>query len=296
MANKQIITIYRTKGFFNESQDGLDEYLSQSKQSIGSNWASSQNKQIGTGLTPTEIQILLPHLIDLDASDRDFKKAVKEFYESIHTPVDYRTGVELNIALADMDAPLSEKNLPENIMDYVKYKHALQHPEVAHTADDATGNQLYKFYIHNPVDVKKKTSDLREKRDEALAEYLKLTKEKSEDKIDNVLLLFGEDVRLYGDRDSKLEFLSERAKSDKLETLIAFIEKSTDKDIEFKALLAKAVKVSVLKTVGTRYVYVENGQVLAHSQDEAVLNLKDDADLLTSIKALVQDKIKASKK
>ena len=293
---KQVITIFRTRTFFNESQDKLDDFLENTKQSIGSNWASASSKQIGTGLTPREVDLLLPRLIDLDAGERDFRKGVKEFYESIHTNVDYRTGVELNIALEDNEEPLSKDNLPVNILDYVKYKHALQHPEVAKSKDEAHGNQLYRFYIHNPQDVKKKSTDTRAKRDEALAEYLKLAKEKNEEKIDNVLLLFGQDVRLFADRDSKLEYLSDKANSTEVEVLKSFVENATDKDIEHKALLVKAVKVGVLKLAGARYIYVDNGQVLAHSLDEAILDIQENKDdVMVQLKALVQDKIKASK-
>ena len=292
---KHTINIYRTRTFFNESQDGIDEYLAATKQSIGSNWSSSSNKQIGTGLTPTEISILIPHLIDLEPTDRDFKKAVKDFYQSIHTNVDYTSGVELDISLHNNDEPLSVDNLPNNVYDYVKYRHAMQHPEVAPNAETAKGNSLYRFYIHNPLEVKRKTTDIRERRDEALAEYLKLTKEKGEEKIDNVMFLFGEDARLY-DKDAKLEFLSAKANSSDSEVLSIFIKNATDKDLDLKGVLAKAVKVGVLKMAGARYLYVENGNVLAYSQDEAVLNLKEDADTLTALKALIQDKTKTKAK
>lgn len=279
--------------FISQSQQGLDGYLAQSKQPVGGYWASASSKAIGTGLTPDEVNLLLPLVLDIDSKDREFRAEVRKFYEALETPVDYHTGKTLKISLTDDDKPLSEKNLPVDVMDYIRYRHILGNPEVAESKEKAAGNRLIRFYIHNPNAVKEQGNKLREKRSEAMALYLKLTKE--EIRVDNVLALYGEDPRAFADMEEKLSFLEKKSQADKLEDVQKFIDILEDKQLEIKGFINKLVKTGVLKEVGTRYLIAQTGKILADDIDGAIVELSDEtnnSELIVVLKTQLQEKMK----
>lgn len=292
-AQPKTVTIYRMPSFLSESQQGLDGYLAMSKQPVGGYWASTSSKAVGTGLSPNEINILLPLVLDIHHEDREFRQEVRKFYESLETPVDYKHGKTLNIGLEDDSKPLSKSNLPQDVMDYIRYRHALGNPEVAASRDEATGNRLKRFYIHDPNAVKENSNKLREKREEAMTLYLSISKE--EVKVDNVLALFGEDPRTFNDLDDKLENLQKKTQSSDLKELQKFIDIAEDNQLEIKGFIQKLVKVGVLKIVGTRYVVAENGTVLADDLQGAVIELSDEeknSELIVVLKSQLQEQLK----
>jgi hypothetical protein len=287
------ITIFRTVGFFGSSQPGAPAYLANSKQSIGGYWASATSKAIGTGMTPTEIQIVLPLVIDVEATDRDFRKEVKAFYEGLETKVDYTRGVELNTDLHDDTKPLSKDNLPNEPMDYIRYKHALGHPEVALSLEASKGNSIKKFYVHEPGVVKDLKAGLRKRKDEAMQAYINITGKP--EKVDNVLALLGKDPRSFKDDSEKLEFLQGRATSIVLEELDTFITTVADKQLETKGFIQKLVTTGVFKTIGTRYMVTETGTIVGNDLEETILELEDEeknSQLIVSLKAKLQDEMK----
>lgn len=287
------VSIYRTEGFFNTSQPGAAAFMASAKMSIGGYWASASSKAIGTGLTPTEQNILLPLVLDMHPDDREFRKTVREFYEALTTKVPYSTGVTLKIELEDPSKPLSITNLPKEAMDYIRWKHALGHPDVAADKEAAAGDMLKKFYVHDPSTVKDKKADLRKLKEEAMAAYLALSKD--ETKVDNVLALLGEDPRGFKDLSEKLEFLQTRSASADSEELKTFTETAGDNQLEIKSFIKKLALTGVLRTVGTRYLVEGTNEVLGNDLEETVLELQDEeknSELIVVLKAKLQDQMK----
>jgi len=291
-SNLKTVTIFRTTSFLSESQKGLDEYLANSKRSIGGYWASTSSKAIGTGLTPNEQNLLLPLVLDISPEDREFRAEVRKFYEALETKVPYKTGKQLIVSLADDSSPLSKENLPVEVMDYIRYKHAIGNPEVAMSQDAATGNQLKTFYIHNPKDVKSKNTSVREKREDAMTLYLSISRD--EEKVDNVIAMFGKDPRTFADESEKLDFLQAKTNSNNAEELDMFIKIVEDKDLEVKSFIKKLVQTGVLKTIGSRYMTISNNTIIGDTLEETILELQNakNSELLVVLKSELQAKAK----
>jgi hypothetical protein len=286
------VTIFRSKSFFETSQPGAAAYLAKSKQSIGGYWASPQSKAVGKGLTPTQERILLPPIIDVDADDRDFRKEVKAFYEGLETKVPYIGGITLTISLEDDSKELSKDNLPINIMDYLRYKHALGHPEVAESFDLAEGDLMKNYYVHDPSTVKDRKADLRKTKDEAMQAYLNISN--NPEKVDNVLALLGEDPRKYTAAE-RLDLLQAKAASNVHAELTTFIGTVADKQLEIKGFIKKLVATGILKTVGTRYMFTDTSAIIGNDLEETVLELQDEAknsETIIVLKAKLQDAMK----
>ncbi len=283
------ITFFRSATFLNESQVGMQQYMAKSKQAIGGYWASTSSKAQGTGLTPSEIKMLLPEVLEIHPDDREFRQKVKEFYESMDTQVPYGVGRTLNISLEDDEKELSEKNLPVEVMDYLRYRHAIKHPEVAMSKADAIGNQLIKFYVHNPEEVKETSKELREKRRDAMTLYIQVSTD--EEKMTNVMALFGEDPRAYTYAE-KSDFLEAKVQSKVLADVTKFIDIVNDKQLETKAFINKLVKTGVLKNVGTRFAVTQTNAILADDMDAMIIEMQDEetnSELIVSLKAQLQE-------
>lgn len=290
--NVRHVTFFRSSSFLNESQVGLAEFMSKTKQSIGGYWASTQSKAQGTGLTQSEIRMLLPAVLDIHPDDREFRPKVKEFYEGINTTVPFKQGVTLNIGLENNEEELAADNLPLEVMDYIRYRHALGHPEVAKNKDAAIGNQLIKFYMHNPEEVKNQGTDLRDKRREAMALYIALSTDVI--KVDNVLALYGKDTRTFNSLGDKLEFLETKTQSKELKDILNFITIAEDRQLETKGIINRMVTTGILKNVGTRFVLTETNAIIADDLDAMVIELQDEeknGELILSLKAKLQQEM-----
>lgn len=293
--NSKVVTIYRSRTFANEAQKGLEDFFAGATKSIGSYWESTNSKIVGSGLSITEQNILMPLLIDLPVEDREFRKKVKEFFEEMVTKVPYKDGVTLEIGLEESnDKKLSATNLPIKLMDYVRWRHASGHPEVARTRDEAEGNQLKKYYIYDPNTIKQKSNSLRDARDKAMEYYLVIKKDEA--KVDNYLALLGEDPRAYADFDDKLEVLTKLVNSTEIEAVERFTALYEDPKTELKALVEKMVIMGILKRIGNRYLIAETDRILGDGLEEVLLELEDEAkngELITVLKSQLQEKLKA---
>src|SRR5690606_22846505 len=90
MPSKKIF-IKRNRPFIHEQLHSTEarEYLSLSRRSIGSYWATKDSRRSGTGLNDEEVKLLLPQILEVQADDRDFRKTVGRFYEEISTLIPY---------------------------------------------------------------------------------------------------------------------------------------------------------------------------------------------------------------
>jgi len=292
--NSKQVTIFRARSFVADAQKGLDDFFAQSTKSIGSYWESTSSKKTGTGLSISEQNLLMPEMIDLSTEDKDFRKKVKEFFDEINTKIPHKEGLKLEIGLSvDNDKPVSKDNLPISIMDYIRWRHALGHPEVADNKDEAMGNQLISYYIFDPEGLKAKNQDLIDARDTAMEYYLLLKKDK--EKLDNFLAMLGEDPRGFEDQQEKLDFLTNIINSRETEKVNDFVTLYEDPKLENKSLLEKMVLTGVLKRVGPRYIVAETDAILGNSQEEALFEIEDQKNeqLMVALKTLLQEKMAA---
>lgn len=292
--NSRTITIFRAERFIQRAQGtGADEYFAASRVGIGSYFESVNSQKIGTGLSFTEEDLLLPYVLDIPSDDREFRKKVSEFYGDINTDVPFRTGAELEIGLnTSNDRPVSKDNLPIKVMDYLRYRHALKHPKVAITKEAGDGNMTKEFYIFDKENVQSKNSKKTQQMDKALEEYLKI-KNKPEE-VEQMLTLLGVDPREFTGKDREnlmIEALREKAEK----TAEKFLEAFEQGDLQIRAWIVTMVNTGVLKKVGQKYLETQNSETIGNSMDEAIAFFKDEdqSAVVTMLKARMQEAIKA---
>lgn len=288
MSSKKV-TIFRAGSFLSKAQTGLEDFFSQSSVSIGSYWESVGTKRVGTGLSFEEEAVLLPLILDTPAEDRDFRKSVTKFYVELDTKVPYQTGITLEVGLLqDNSKPLSKDNLPINVMDYLRYRHALKHPQVAKSKDNAEGNGLIQFYIFDKSSVLESNKKNMDILDSALVNYSKVKKDA--DKVNKLLTLLGTDHRAFetdSDRVLGLRKLVE-AKPDEFNTIY------TDNELDFKYSIQAMVNTGVLKQIGEKYQDAETKKFVANNKEELLVLMQDEkqSDLVVLLKARLQENLK----
>lgn len=288
--NSRVVTIYRKGSFIADAQqNSAPEFMQMSKQSIGSYYENSYSKTIGSGLNFAEQALLMVSLVDCPSEDRNFRQKVSEYFANIKTAVPYDKGRKLEIGLTeDNNKPLSAKNQPLNLSDYITYRHALGHPLVAPSKEAADGDMLKQYYIFDPQAAEDSQVKIDEMKDKALEIYLKV--KNSPEKIDMVLTLLKEDPRLFTGKNAeakKLTKLKEYADNKPL----AFVEAFSDKHLEDSYTLMTMANTGVLRQVGEKYIDLETGETLGHNLKEAIAWMKDKAnsDRVVILKARLQE-------
>lgn len=298
--NSKTVTIFRAGSFLSRMQGPeLEDYFAASKKTIGSYWESSFSKKIGTGLSFEEENILLPYVLDLPAEDRGFRQKVTDFYTEISTRIPYNTGLKLEIGLMkDNNKPISldskninNSNLPINTNDYIKYRHALKHPLVAESKEEAEGNPLKEFYIFDSSEVNRKNAKAADTRDTASQIFLAI---KNDDiKVDMMLTLLGVDVNLFD---------GDNAKELKLERLREFVDDSPEEvidinnniDLEIHYWIKTLVNNKIIKQISAKYFDAETNRLLGNNLEEMTVFFKDDtnSDVILALKARNQEVVK----
>lgn len=182
-ANSKIVFLKRTRPFIHEAMNSevMQQELAYTKRSISSYFAGPNSAKIGTGLTPSEEKLLVPALLGIEVNDKFYEKLTL-FFTEIDTKVPHGDiGLQLEVGLElDNAQPITFTkevdgkvliNMPLNIMDYIRYRHAIKFPYTALSPEAAEGNQLMWFYIQDPkLVLNSKISDL-ELKDSAMADY-----------------------------------------------------------------------------------------------------------------------------
>lgn len=274
--NSRVVTLYRKESFLMNAQaESAPEFLEQSKQSIGSYWKNSYGHTIGSGLNFTEQKLLMPTIIDCEVGDKDFRNKVANYFTTIRTVVPYKEGRKLEIGLEkDNTKPLDEDNMPLDIHDYISYRHAIEHPWVAVTEEEARNNMIAQYYLFDPQASEDAEILLNSARDKALEMYLQV--KKTPEKIDMLLTLLNVDPRLFAGKNAtalKEERLNEIAtkQPDK------FVETIEFKNFDERYRLITMINVGVLKRIEARIMDLETGETIGHDMEEAIVWVKDKA-------------------
>lgn len=289
--NSRKVTIFRAINFMQRAQkdEAAGEFMSMAAQAIGPYFQSHTSKIIGSGLSIPEQELLMPHMLSIDATDREFRKSVFEFFNSLTTKVPFSTGMTLEIGLTENnEKPLSKANMPINIEHYIRWRHAKNHPWVAGSRADSEANQLKKFYIHDTELQFKEDTDKMVLQDKADEIWLKI--KNSSEKVGMLLTLLGFDVR---------DYLGRNEEQKKQNVLRDYIDKNapqflkvyeTDR-FEMKYWLKAMVTAGVVQLVNTSYMVKETNKLLGRSELEAILYLEDpnNADTLMFLKGSTQD-------
>lgn len=237
-----------------------------------------KHKAPASGLTFDEEKILMPVVIRVEPTDKDFRRSVTDFYHNFGTKVP-QDGLKLQVSLQNDALPLSADNLPQNINDYLSYKHMLEHNDVA--LDKACAEREYnkKFYILDPDGVTKDAIQINELEDKATVLYMRFKEDTI--KLDQILTMLGVNITKMNPDAKVLKFKELSKKDDKFneteqrEAFERFINTAEDKDLEYRYLIQEMIGAQYLKRVGTALHYNESGDVIGQDMDATVMYFKN---------------------
>ncbi len=277
---EKIVYLKRKPTFVENSNTDpqVQEYFNMSYKAVGS-YYKDFGRQFGSGLTREETNLLIPEMTGYypEHDKREFNRSVAEFYKNMNTKVPAE-GLRLNIAL-EKDGPLSNDNFPVKAHNYIVYKHAMGHPEVAESLEEANKYDHKRFYIEDSDSVLKETSELSNKEDAARLEYYRLIDDS--DKVNHMLTMLGKTHSKMEDSEKKV-LLKEFVTIDKSlnaasneQRMDHFIALSSDKYLEIKYRIEEMVRVEVLERVGQRILIKETGDEIGKDIKEASLWFRD---------------------
>lgn len=291
--NSKTVTVFRAGSFLSRAQNKeVDDFLSTAKRSIGSCWESTSSKKVGTGLDFNEEALLLPLVLDVPSEDREFRKKVTQFYVDIDTQVPHKTGKVLEVGLLDSnEKSVGAKNMPINIMDYLRYRQIMIHPKVALTKDDAEGNPLKEFYIFDKTDTIKKNIKATDEKDAAMTIYLEV--KNNPEKVKELLTVLGVDPREFtGPNVDKLRAEALRAKAE--EDATTFCKIHREEDLDIKSWIKTMLNTGVFKNIGDKIIDGETNKLIGNNLEEVVFYFKDDenSDMVIMFKSRMQEALK----
>lgn len=269
---EKLVYLKRAAPFIHEhiKTEAMQNDLAQSHRSIGSYFASKDSKRLGTGLTVEEERLLMPLLLKVDPANYvEFSKAKEDHYTNIVTKIPGGSkGRELNIGLEDNSKPLGYKfkeedgkvgiNLPDNIEDFCRWRHAIGFYHTAPSVEAAKGNQLAWYYIEDPTKVLLAEFADVEMKDNALLEYAKI-----KDNIDSVTMLLTVLKTFARKQNGKPPLnpanLGEKEKIIALRDIAVtrpekFFEFATDKNLKKRYLVEEALSTGVIGRIGNMFV------------------------------------------
>ena len=273
----KIVEIHRKQNFLQGANADADvqEYMSLSFRAIGS-YFREIGKVYETGLTREEENLVMPELmggITPGDDKNEFRRQVQTFFKDINTKIPAE-GLKLQIGL-QQEGPLSENNPPLKPMDYVRYKHAIKHPQVAMDKDSAEKYQHILFYVVDKAAQLDSKSKLQQYEDAAQTEYLQINKDLS--KVEMVLTLLGVNTRNLTESDMVIQLKAlatiDVESSDLMNTerLQKFVAVVNDKELITKYDIMEMVRNNILDRVKTKILLKETGETIGDNLKEAVI-------------------------
>lgn len=289
--NSKTVTIFRAGSFLSRAQgETVQDHFASSSVSVGSYFESANSSMVGSGLDFKEQELLMPILVDAPKEDREFRKLVRAYFEAINTKIPHNTGCVLEIGLLESnDKPLSKDNMPIDISDFVRYRHARAHPYMAQSMQEANSNPLKQYYIFDKVEAQKKINTRDKVKDAAMQIYLAAKKEIA--KVNMMLTLLNVDIREYevgeaGDA-QKVVKLRELAETDPTK----FVKIHDEEDMDIRYWIEAMRTTGVMKLIGQKYVDGETNKVIGNTLEETMFYFKDEtnSDQVTLLKARLQE-------
>jgi hypothetical protein len=289
--NNKVIAIKSKLPIAHEAQKELEEWFKETRRSIGSYYRGGGSKKSGSGMETWEEDIVMPIVLGMQLTDKDYRGEVDLYFTNMNTRVPYPEGAVLQVGMTeDNDKPLTFKdangekviNTPLNIEDYIKYRHATKHPEVAPSEDDK-GATIYKYYIEDKNLTKLRARKGEDLVDTALEYFLDVRRTPKEVAMHLTLLGTNYTTIDKEDRGSKLKSLILEGKAE------AFITNYKDADNLIKFDISNYVRTKVITKEGSRYIF--DGEQLGVSEKDFVEFIKDENNnhIMALVKARYQE-------
>ena len=274
----KFIYVKRSSPFVHDqiNSEEMQQQLAETSKSIGSYFANKDSAELGSGLTPTEKQLLICAQLGISV-DLNFHAKVQTFYTDIYTKIPGgKVGLKLNIGLEDNAKPLSATNMPVKLIDYIKYRHIIGYPNTALSPEAAKGNSIIEYYIEDPTKVLEISYKNNEIKDKAMSEYLRI---KDDVKKANMVLhlMKGYIKKVAGMPPVNINNLGVQDKILQLKDLSImrpekFYEVATDEHLSRKFFVEELLDASILTRIGTSIVDVEDSNtVLGQTVEETLM-------------------------
>jgi hypothetical protein len=205
---------------------------------------------VGTGLSFEEVKRIMPGVIATEPNDPKFRSEVDKYFNNMMIPIPYE-GRELEIGI-DTDT-----SLPVNIVDWLRYKFVLNHPQVALSKKDADSSQTKVYYLEDDQADSERQSESIIYETKAAIEFAKLVEDKV--KFDWVLRELSFRYPEIGSI-SKLISLTSDKKNIALNLAMkknykTFLDIVNDEDIKYKAEIASLIDAKIVDRVGNQFIY-----------------------------------------
>lgn len=223
------------------------------------------------GMSKEDENKYLPLLLGVDINDPTYHKQARDFWLNVRIPVP-GDGKELNVSVKEDGAPF-------NIKDWIHYQFVKRHDLVADSRDELKTHQL--FFIYDYEKEKMKENNNYKVKRKAYIELDKL--EKNKEKMDMIYSIISSND---GSKLSEID-LSNELNSYVEEAPEKFYRIATDKKLETKAFIAKALSKNVLSKVGNAYYFIDDK--LGDTLEETIKVLDDKSN--SSMKQIIKSKL-----
>ena len=282
---------------------------------------SGINKRIGSkiqkgttsnlmGLNAVEREHLLPFIIKIQPSHPEWEQRVKDFYSNLVITPDPENGIELNASCRYKIIKINGEDvkipIPENHIDYIKYRQCLVDNTVGENLDQAKGEGI-PFYIEDVLREKSEKADLESIIDKVEKVFLKLsdTKEngefKLEEEVNSVIRSLGSNPLILDNLDktdlmrkAKMRDI-EYIRSNKDTKEARFYNTVSDPNLKNKGMLLSFLGAGIITQKGD-YIMDDDGNVMGATMGHAILWIKDpvNSSKVMSYKQRLEEKNKTA--
>ena len=241
-----------------------DDVYVEAKRRIGSVY--TEGGDILKGLTIAEQKKWLPEILGIAPTDAGWAKEARRFFANLTIDVPAE-GVTLNVST-------DEEGNPINVMDYIKFRFACEHPHVSTDERSSKG----RYFISDPQKEEAAAVSETRLRKDAYKQLILLSDD--EKKAVQVLKAFG--VNTTGLTAAQIELeLEDLLEEDHNE----FIRVCTDKNLETVSFVWDCIENGVLRKSGNTFLFGD--EVLGDDMEQCVrfLNSKKNSSMLLDIKA-----------
>lgn len=204
---------------------------------------------VGTGLSFEETKKVMPGVIAMEPSDPKFRSEVDKYFNNMMIPIPYE-GREL-------DLTTDEDGTPVNIVDWLRYKFVLGHPQVAKDKKEAEVSQTKIYYLEDDEANSEAQSENILLEAKAGIEFAKIIEDKV--KFDWVIRELCSRYPEIGPISKILSYTSDKkiiilnvAMKKNFKTFLDIIN---DEDLKYKAEIASFVDAKIVDKVGNEYIY-----------------------------------------
>ncbi len=211
------------------------------------------------GVEGKEEERLLKELVDVPPTHNEWPAKTKDFWSSLSITVPFE-GVELNIET-------TEDGTPINPIDYIKYKWAIKHRQVAMSEEEMRATSEKKFYIYDPQkDLLKKNNKVQIKK-EADKEFIKLT-----GNFDLMRTLVR--VLANGNPDTLTDMEIENQLYDiKDANPECFLKYCKDDTLELRSEILEMIEKGVFRQIGNQIIYQD--ETIGETMKDAIVYFKN---------------------